>query len=112
MPPSSIRDWHQRAKSRDLGSGFGRLCGQRLSTLCILRRERHADDARALSVFLTKDGWAAHQRAMEGVAPFCEALAALVPPDEGEMLLGHLNRIAGGMSATDSPPIRGRAGVR
>ena len=83
----------------------------RLERRGLIRRERHADDGRALSVSLTEDGWAAQRRAMEGVAPFCEALADLVPPDEGETLLGHLNRIASGMSATDSPPTRG-AGVR
>jgi DNA-binding MarR family transcriptional regulator len=83
----------------------------RLERRGLIRRERHADDARALSVFLTKNGWAAHQRAMEGVAPFCQALAGLVPRDEGETLLGHLNRIAGGVSATDSLPTRG-AGAR
>ena len=75
----------------------------RLERRGLIRRERHADDGRALSVSLTEDGWAAQRRAMEGVAPFCEALADLVPPDEGETLLGHLNRIASGMSATDSP---------
>ena len=76
----------------------------------LIRRERHADDGRALSVSLTEGGWAAQRRAMEVVAPFCEALAGLVPPDEGETLLGHLDRIAGGMSATDLPPT-GAAGV-
>jgi DNA-binding MarR family transcriptional regulator len=83
----------------------------RLERRGLIGRERHADDARALNVSLTEDGWAAQRRAMEGVATFCEALADLVPPDEGETLLGHLNRIAGGMSATDSPPTRG-ASVR
>ena len=48
---------------------------------------------------------------MEGVATFCEALADLVPADESEKLLGHLNRIAGGMSVTDSSPTRD-TGVR
>jgi DNA-binding MarR family transcriptional regulator len=83
----------------------------RLDRRGLIRRERHADDARALNVSLTEDGWAAQRRAMEGVAPFCEALADLVPADEGEALLGHLNRIADRMSATDSPPTRG-AGER
>ncbi|MFO0968159.1 MAG: MarR family winged helix-turn-helix transcriptional regulator [Gemmataceae bacterium] len=83
----------------------------RLERRELIRRERHADDARALNVCLTAGGRAAQRRAMEGVASFCEALADLVPPDEGETLLAHLNRIAGGMSGTDSSAIRG-AGVR
>ena len=82
----------------------------RLERRGLIRREHRADDGRALRVSLTEDGGAAQRRATEGAAAFCEALAGLVPPDEGETLLGHLNRIASGMSATDSPPTRG-AGV-
>jgi hypothetical protein len=48
---------------------------------------------------------------VEGVAPFCAVLTDFVPPDEREMLLGHLNRTGSKNSATDSPPTRG-AGVR
>ncbi len=83
----------------------------RLERRGLILRERHADDGRALRVSLTEAGWAAQRRAMEGVAPFCGALADLVPADEGEKLLGNLNRIAGGMGATDSPSARD-AGVR
>ena len=83
----------------------------RLERRGLILRERHADDGRALRVSLTEAGWAAQRWAMEGVALFCEALVDLVPADEGEKLLCHLNRIASGMGATDSPPARD-AGVR
>ncbi len=83
----------------------------RLERRGLISRERHADDGRAQSVSLTEGGRTAQRRAAEGVASFCEALADLVPADEGDTLLGHLNRIAGGMSATDPPPARG-PGVR
>jgi hypothetical protein len=56
---------------------------------------------------LTAAGRVAQRRAMEGTVALREALAGLVPADEMEQLLGHLRRIAEGMSAADKPPTRG-----
>jgi DNA-binding MarR family transcriptional regulator len=70
----------------------------------LIVRERHADDGRALRVSLTEVGREAQRRAMKGTIALREALAALVPEDEVETLLGHLKRIADAMSATDWPP--------
>ena len=79
----------------------------RLERRGLVARERHADDGRALRVSLTEAGRVAQRRALEGTVALREALADLVPADEMETLLGHLHRIAEGMSATDAPPIRG-----
>jgi DNA-binding MarR family transcriptional regulator len=68
----------------------------RLERRGLILRDRNAGDRRALRVSLTEAGCAAQRRAMEGVASFCGALADLVPADERETLLGHLQRIAGG----------------
>jgi DNA-binding MarR family transcriptional regulator len=76
----------------------------RLEQRRLIVRERHADDGRALRVSLTEVGREAQRRAMEGTIALREALAALVPEDEVETLLGHLKRIADAMSATDWPP--------
>jgi MarR family transcriptional regulator, lower aerobic nicotinate degradation pathway regulator len=79
----------------------------RLERRGLIVRERHAADGRALRVSLTEAGREAQRRAMEGTVALREALADLVHPDEVETLLGHLCRIAEGMSAADTPPARG-----
>jgi DNA-binding MarR family transcriptional regulator len=78
----------------------------RLQRRGLVVRERHAQDGRALRVSLTAAGRAAQRRAMEGTVAFREALAGLVPEEEFETLLDHLNRIAAGMSAAAAPPRR------
>jgi DNA-binding MarR family transcriptional regulator len=83
------------------------LLVQRLEQQGLVRRERHADDGRALRVSLTEAGRVAQRRAMKGTVALREALADLIPADEVETLLGHLRRIAEGMSAADTPPTRG-----
>jgi DNA-binding MarR family transcriptional regulator len=83
----------------------------RLERRGFIVRDRHADDRRALRVTLTQAGCAAQRRAMAGVASFCGALADLVPADGREALLGHLKRIAGGMSEPRPVP-PGDEGVR
>jgi DNA-binding MarR family transcriptional regulator len=80
----------------------------RLQRRGLVVRQRHAADRRALLVSLTEAGRAAQRRAMEGVAAFCAALAALVPADEAATLLGHLGRIAAAMGAADSPSATAR----
>jgi DNA-binding MarR family transcriptional regulator len=79
----------------------------RLERRGLIVRERHADDGRALRVSLTEAGRVAQRRAMAGTVALREALADLVPADEVETLLGHLRRIAEGMSAADTRPTGG-----
>lgn len=84
--------------SNTISEMLGRLERRRL-----IKRERHPDDGRALLVSLTDAGCAVQRRAMAGLAPFCAALADLVPPAEMEPLLCHLSQIADGLSPADGP---------
>ncbi len=84
--------------SNTISEMLGRLERRRL-----IKRERHPDDGRAPFMSLTEAGLAVQRRAMAGLAPFCAALADLVPPAELEPFLRHLSQIADGVIPEDGP---------
>ena len=73
----------------------------RLERRGLVTRKRDASDGRARRVSLTASGREIRQGAWDGIAAFCETLAGLVPSAELAALVGHLERIARGMTTLD-----------
>ena len=70
----------------------------RLERRGLVARKRDAADGRARRVSLTASGRELRQGAWDGIAAFCGTLAGLVPSAELAALVGHLERIARGMT--------------
>jgi DNA-binding MarR family transcriptional regulator len=70
----------------------------RLERRGLVTRRRDASDGRARRVSLTESGQAIRQGAWDGIAAFCGTLAGLVPSADLAALIGHLERIARGMT--------------
>lgn len=73
----------------------------RLERRGLVARKRDVSDGRARRVSLTESGRELRQAAWDGVAAFCEMLAGLVPSADLAALVGHLERIARGMTTLD-----------
>ena len=70
----------------------------RLERRGLVARKRDASDGRARRVSLTDSGREIRQAAWDGIAAFGDRLAGLVPSAERADLVGHLERIAQGMT--------------
>ena len=73
----------------------------RLERRGLVTRKRDASDGRARRVSLTESGREIRQGAWDGVAVFSGTLAGLIPSAERAALVGHLERIARGMTPLD-----------
>ena len=71
----------------------------RLERRGLVTRKRDASDGRARRVSLTESGREIRHGAWDGIAAFCDRLAGLVPSAELATLVGHLERIARGMTS-------------
>jgi DNA-binding MarR family transcriptional regulator len=76
----------------------------RLEGRLLIARERDADDGRARRVSLTASGRELQRRAWGGIAAFNGTLAGIVPFNDVEKLVGHLERIARAMAAQCDDP--------
>ena len=100
----------QRELVRRTGSDPNTMSGMlaRLQRRGLLVRRRHETDGRAWRVALTPAGRRLQRRAWDGNAWFRGELEALFPRDVLAAVVGHLGRIADGMSV--APQRAGGAG--